>query len=98
MRRASAIRGEFRRSLDNRQPRRGSTGLQQPVAIMGNVVRLFPMKIAQMPFDREVRKVAEQYLGGAGRFLGAPELGERRRPDRERLKVIGIEIQLLARP
>src|SRR4051812_1448522 len=98
MRRASAIRGELWRSLDKRQPRRGNTGLQQPVTIMGDVVRLFPMEIAQMPFDGEGWKVAEQDLGGVGRFLGAPELGECRRPDRERLKMIGIEIQLLARP
>src|SRR3982074_3262470 len=86
---ASGIGGQLWRRLDQRQFGGESAGLQQAVTVVGDVLGLFPMEIAQMPLDGEGRMVAEQDLGGVRRFLGASELGERRRPDRPPLKMIG---------
>ena len=65
---------------------------------MGEVGRHFPVHIPQMPLYRKAWIIADQNVGRVGRFLGASELRERSGPDRQRLKMVGIEIELLTRP
>ena len=96
--RSSGIHRELRRRLDKRQSNGGDAGLLEAVTVMGEVGRHFPVHIPQMPFYREAWIIADQNVGRIGRFLGAPELRERSGPDRERLQMIGMEIQLLTRP
>ena len=96
--RSLGIHRELRRRLDKRQFDGGDAGLLEAVTVMGEVGRHFPVHIPQMPLYREAWIIADQNIGRVGRFLGASELRERRRPDRERLKMVGMEIQLLTRP
>ena len=65
---------------------------------MGNVGRELPVEIPQVPFDGQARIVAQQDFGRICRLFGSSQLGERRRADRERLQMIGIDVQRLARP
>ncbi len=87
-------RGRF----DQSQFAEGDAGFQKSVAIMGDVGGIFPTEIPQVPLDSQAWKVAEQDLRRLCRFLGASELRQRRRPYREHLKMIGIQIQGFARP
>ena len=65
---------------------------------MGDVGRELPVEIPQVPFDRQAGIVAQHDLGRICRLVDSSQLGQRRRPYRERLQMIGIDVQGLARP
>ena len=54
--------------IGRRLPQRHA-GFQQAVPIKAGVFSQLPAKIPQMPLDGEVGKMAEQDLGGLGRFV-----------------------------
>src|ERR1700755_2708454 len=51
-----------------------------------------------MALARQARIQAKERLGCLPRILAAPELSQSRRAHRQNLEVIGIRIELLARP
>ena len=65
---ASAIRSAFG---DQRELAEGNARLQKSVAVMRDVGRLLPVEIPQVPFDSEIRIVAEQHLARPWRLSSA---------------------------
>ena len=51
-----------------------------------------------MPFDGQAGVIGKQDFGRLGRFLASSQLRQRRRAYREHLKMVGIQIERLARP
>ena len=84
--------------LDQRQPGRRHAGLEKPVAVMGEIGEFFQWKFRRCFSTVKRRIIAEQRLGCLGRLVAAAELAERRGPHREHLKMVGVEIEPLARP
>jgi hypothetical protein len=95
---ALGIGREFRGRFHEGQFGRRHAGFHESFAVMGDVSRIFPTEIPQVPFDGQAGIVAEQDFGRHGCFLASSRLRQRRRPYREHLKMIGIRIQRLARP
>ena len=84
--------------FDEGQSGRWYAGFQKSFTIVGDVSRIFPMEIPQVPLDGQAGIVGQQDFGRPSRLLAPPQLGERRGPQRQHLKMIGIGIQRLARP
>ncbi len=85
--------------VDQRQIAQGYAGFQKSVPIMGGVGRPFSSGNSSDAVRRSGGVMTvQQDFGRLGRFLGSSQLRERRRPHREHLEMIGIDIQGFARP
>ena len=66
--------------FDESQSGRWYAGFQKSFTIVGDVSRIFPMEIPQVPLDGQAGIVGQQDFSRPSRFLAPSQLRERRGP------------------
>ena len=94
----SGLGGAFDVALDQGQLAERHARIQQALAVMGEVLGPLPVEIAQVTIDIQGRVVAHEHGGGLGRLIVPAQLRQRRGADRQRLQMVRVDVELLARP